>query len=222
MTPYPDTAALTFVRKHHEYDSVYSYVFTSARPVIFTAGAYAHVRLLSLPLDIRRVREFSFASSPQDPHIQFGIDTSSGSDYQIALQSLTEGDTVEIFKIKSHLTWPHTKAHTVMIAGGIGVTPFRGMVRDATQKALGGGLTLLHVGRDNFLYGEELRELVADYRTTDRECLQHDLDIIVGEHIDAQYFVAGSIPFVDSVAEILQGKGVQYIETDAFKGLVEG
>ncbi len=221
MPPYPDLTTLTFLKKQHEYAQVYSYYFESPESVVFTAGSYAHVRLLSLPETVRRVRELSFASSPQDDQILFGIDGSSGSDYQRALQSLESGDSIEIFKIKSHMTWPISAPHVVMIAGGVGITPFRSMLRDTIQKNSPITTTVLHVGRDSFLYRDELSELASEYKTTNRDDFSRELDSIVSTYPDAHYYVAGSLGFVGAVIEKLTQRGVVSIETDEFKGLVD-
>ncbi len=221
MPPYHlDPVTLTFLRKKHEYADVYSYFFESHEPVTFIAGMYAHVRLLSLPETTRRVRELSFASAPHDSEIQFGIDGHSGSDYQQTLKALVPGDTIEVFKIKSHMTWPSPSSHVVMIAGGIGITPFRSMLRDRVEKTLPITSTVLHVARESFLYKDELQELTSEYRTTGREGLKSEIDTIATAHPDAHYYVAGSPGFVETVANEIMGKGIATIETDAFKGLL--
>lgn len=220
MEEYPATK-LTFLRKQHEYAEVYSYYFTPYAPVTFTAGSYAHVRLPSLPETIRRVRELSIASSPQDSEILLTIDHISGSDYQKALQALNPGDVIEIFKIKSHMTWPSTAPHSVMIAGGIGITPFRSMLRDREQRNLPITTTLVHVSGDSYLYRDELSQLASDYRTTNRDGLMKELEAITNAHPDAHYYVAGSLGFVEAVTHELMNRGIATIETDAFKGLPE-
>src|SRR5690606_12569638 len=111
------------------------------------------------PEDTRRVREFSFASAPHEDRIQFGIDHRSGSDYQKALLALQPGDTVEMFKIKSHMTWPPTTGDVVMIAGGIGITPFRSMLRDQEANSLSFPATLIHASSEEFLYEDELERV---------------------------------------------------------------
>ena len=219
MPPYPDPIPCIFLKKVHEYEAVYTYFFEPTKPVTFTAGQYAHVRLLSLPETTRRVRELSFASSPNDAQIQFGIDNKSGSDYQEALLALSPGDVIEIFKIKSHMTWPQTAGACVMIGGGIGITPFRSMLRDRKQNNLPCTTTVLHVANDVFLYVDELRELATEYKTTNRAGLEEALNTITSAQPEAHYYVAGSLGFVDAVTIELMQRGVTHVETDVFKGL---
>lgn len=215
------TVPLTFLERRHEYGDVFSYFFRMPESFSFTAGSYAHIRLLSLPEDTRRVREFSFASAPQEDRIQFGIDHRSGSDYQKALLALQPGDTVEMFKIKSHMTWPPVAEHTVMIAGGIGITPFRSMLKDREANNLPIPATLIHASSGEFLYGDELASLAVRYEKTDREGLQDSVHAVAIAHSHAHFYVAGSPAFVEKVTSLLAERGIARTETDAFKGLSE-
>lgn len=217
---YP-TLKLTLLERHEEYDGVYAYVFRPERPIAFTAGQYGHVRVLSLPEDMRRVREFSFASSPQDAEVWFGIDSRSGSDYQRALLALNPGEHVELFKIKSHLTWPPTGADVVMIAGGIGATPFRSMLRDKQDRNIPMTTTLIHCANGPYLYGEELNGLAQTYTQVSRPALAGTLASVAKDHANAHYYVAGSAGFTDTVVAELNKSGVTNIESDVFKGLAD-
>ncbi len=214
------TETLEFVERRPEYEGVATYIFHPRQPVPYVAGQYAHMRLLHMPPEIRRVREFSFASAPEDPDIWFGIDERSGSDYQKALRSLKVGDTVELFKIKSHLTWPPPASHIVMIAGGVGVTPFRAMLRDIQQKNLTVTTTLIHAAHDAYLYGHEMKELAGEYVPVTREDLMATLSRVANNHHDAHYYIAGSAPFADVVTTELGTKGIARVESDVFKGLM--
>lgn len=216
----PYSEQLTLMESRHEYDEVYTYVFKPANPVPFVAGQYAHVRLLDLPEGVKRVRELSFASSPEDADIWFGVDGKSKSDYQLALRALQPGDTLEIFKIKGHMTWPAPVADVVMIANGVGVTPFRSMLRDEVQKSMPVSATLVHVARESFLYAEELRESAGTYLPITRDLLANSLDSVIATHPNAHYYIAGSDAFVQDVQQRLSERGIGQIESDVFKGWV--
>lgn len=216
---YTETLALVECRK--EGKEIFTYVFQPEHPVAFEAGQYAHIRVPSLPMGTRRVHEFSFASAPQDSELWFGVDARSGSAYQKALQSLEPGDVVELFKIRGHLTWPSPVSDIVMIAGGVGVTPFRSMLRDARSRNLVISATLLHVAREEYLYTEELKGLTDEYLTIRRPLLVETLASVAFAHPDAHYYIAGSANFVETVASELSNRGVSKVESDEFKGLIE-
>jgi ferredoxin-NADP reductase len=217
--PQYTTEVLEFVERRKEFGGVSTYVFRPRNPVVFVAGQYVHVRLLNMSEDMRRVHEFSFASAPHEDLIEFGIDERSGSDYQKALQSLNPGDTIELFKIKSHVTWPAPVYDIVMIAGGVGVTPFRAMLRDAKHQGLAHTSAFVHVASGTHLYGDEMKKLAGEYKAIGRPELAETLAEVAEVHPDAHYYVAGSAGFIEAVVATLGERGITRIESDLFKGL---
>ncbi|TAJ16038.1 FAD-dependent oxidoreductase [Patescibacteria group bacterium] len=211
---------ITFVERRHEYGSVYTYVWKPIEPVLFMAGQYVHVRLEGLPEGVKAVREFSFASAPHDPEIWFGVDQHSESSYQKKLQELVFGESATLFKIKGHLSWP-LQTDVVMIAGGVGVTPFRSILRDAQRKSLMIDATLLHISNQNYLYEKDFYTLPVTYIKGARTNLEVELAKIVIQKPDAIYQVAGSPLFVQTIVGYLHAKGITNIESDEFKGLME-
>jgi ferredoxin-NADP reductase len=251
---------ILFVERRHEYDEVYTYIFRSEEPITYTAGQYCHIRLSGMPEGVRAVREYSFATAPHDPLIEFGIDFRSGSDYQKRLQTLKAGDVVSLFKIKNHMTWPPRfpssystlgnppreyfhftneealkvklvasgvvrepppqKREVIMIAGGVGITPFRSMLRDRKEKKMPLQSTVIHASGSDFLYADEIHSLADEYLQTNRqEFIQSVLDAADSKK-DAHYYVAGSPAFVESALAALSRKGIS-AESDPFKGLNE-
>lgn len=213
---------LTLLERRHAHSSIDTYIFKSENPIIFEAGEYAHLRISGLPADKKSVREFSFASAPHDSEIWFGIDSRSNSPYQQALQRLQPGDTVSLFKIKGHMHWPPTAvSDVVMIAGGVGVTPFRSQLRDFVERSIPISPTLIQVASGDFLYGEEFREMPIDYAPIRRGELSDRILRVGQEHPQAMYYIAGSSLFVHTVTEMLSALGIHRVESDEFKGLLE-
>lgn len=210
---------LSFVKREHVYDEVYTYAFSTDETVSYTAGQYGHIRVSGMPDGVRAVREFSFASAPHDALIEFGVDCRSGSDYQKCLQALKVGDSVTLFKIKNHMTWPPLqKKEVVMIAGGVGITPFRSMLRDKTEKKMPLYISVIHASGSGYLYGEELSTLADEYMQTKRDRLSQSIAFVSDTHPSAHYYVAGSPMFVEHALQLLSEKGIS-AETDSFKGL---
>jgi ferredoxin-NADP reductase len=117
------------------------------------------------------------------------------------------------------MTWTPPVPEVVMIAGGVGVTPFRSMLRDAKERKLSLTTTLLHVANNAFLYGDELQNLANEYLTTNRQLLNKTLGDIASRKPNAHYYIAGSPHFVATVANELTYKGITRMESDEFKGL---
>jgi len=215
---WPETT-LAFVRRIREFGDIYTYVFRPVNPVSYIAGQYGHLRLAGMPEGVRSVREFSFVSAPHEADIVFGVDSSSRSDYQQTLSALKEGDTVTLFKIKNHMTWPPTTQNAVMIAGGVGITPFISMLRDRAHRSLPVKATLLHVARADYLYREEATRLADAYIPLTRSNFLEGLARATAFKPDAHYYIAGSPSFVEGVGKLLVEHGITTYESDPFKGL---
>lgn len=211
---------LTLIERRSEYPGADTYVFKSHNPIPYEAGQYAHVRLFGMPPEEKAVREFSFASAPHEKSIWFGV-AASESPYQKKLRSLEVGDEVGIFKIKRHMLWPPVETDVVMIAGGIGITPFRSFLADRAEKKIPIRASVIHAGNGGFLYEKDISKLADEYLKTGRERFPGVLSETAHRQADGAYYVAGSPGFVDSVVRMLRQEGVTRIESDTFKGLAE-
>jgi ferredoxin-NADP reductase len=220
QTSYPEES-LMLTERRHEYGTVYTYAFKPAHPVLYTAGQYGHVRIAGLPEGVRAVREYSFASAPHEEYILFGVDSRSESPYQKALSGLSFGETVGLFKIKGHLTWPSPESDLVMIAGGVGVTPFRSILSDLAISNKKISTTLIHASRDYYLYGDVLWNLADSYQAVRHDTLNDTIEETARVHPDSRYFVAGSPAFVANVVHVLKAYGISRIDSDEFKGLAD-
>jgi ferredoxin-NADP reductase len=210
----------TLKNRIHEYGDIYTFVFEKPNSLTFASGNYAHVLIPTVQAPDRSVREISFASAPQDSDITFSITTESKSPWQIKLLELQPGDTIELFKIKGHLMTP-SSGTLVMIAQGIGITPFRSIIREHVELGTAISPILIHVGREAYLFEEELLKLSFEQHRVAREKLAQLLDDVVTRNKKAIYMIAGSPQFVTTLQQNLQEKGIREscIQIDTFKGL---
>jgi ferredoxin-NADP reductase len=81
-------------------------------------------------------KPFSHASAPRDPFIEMATRL-SGSAFKNALDSLVRGDVVTIEGPYGHLALPEGADHACFLAGGVGITPARSIIRDAEQRRSG-------------------------------------------------------------------------------------
>jgi ferredoxin-NADP reductase len=111
----------------------------------FKAGQYmewtlAHTGAEAVKTDMRGNRRyFTLASSPTEKGLAMGVKMyEPSSSFKKALMSLNPGDTIVAGQLAGDFTLPHDVSKKVaFIAGGIGVTPFRSMVKymiDAGEK----------------------------------------------------------------------------------------
>lgn len=97
----------------------------------FRAGQYAIVRLRTA--DGRTImRQYSFSSSPAEPHLELTIQKEDGGDASTwFFDHARAGDAIEISQPFGHFVWdPHTIRPLLFIAGRVGIAPFMSMIRD--------------------------------------------------------------------------------------------
>lgn len=101
-----------------------------ARPAgySFAAGQWL---LLTLPTaEGDQTKTFTIASAPADGHLEVTTRL-SGSAFKNRLAELAPGDAVSIGGPGGRLRLPADAATMVFLAGGVGITPVRSLVRDA-------------------------------------------------------------------------------------------
>lgn len=109
---------------------VYDFLFKPDHKLIFKPGQYMELVLGHNTQDANSIkRYFSIASSPTEEYIRIGIKFHPNpSDFQQFLLSLRAGDKVVASKPAGDFVL-RRKKKSVFIAGGIGITPFRSMLK---------------------------------------------------------------------------------------------
>lgn len=91
---------------------------------------------------------FSFASAPYEPHIAAATRMRAGSKFKQALGAMPVGAPVKIEAVwGDYVLSKKTDQPAVFLIGGIGITPVRSMVAQATHDATGHKLTLIFSNR---------------------------------------------------------------------------
>lgn len=220
MTTHADEQLLSLVEKKHEYGDVYTFIFKPEREVIFAPGMYSHVRLPQGE-EGQRTREFSIASAPSEGNIYFSTHIRAGSLFKQKFGALKKDDSVEIFKIKGEFLLPEDEEYeTVLIAGGIGITPFRSMLIESHAMRRKVMPTLIHVAEDGYLYEDELSELPIKQKRITRNQIEGTLKDAIDKYKDAMFYVSGPPPFVLTIDEHLKRLDVydERIKNDEFSG----
>ena len=115
-------------------------VDTSGRPLpAFSAGSHIDVQL---PGGI--TRQYSLCNDPQESHrYLIGVlkDPATRGGSKAMHEQVNEGDTLTISAPRNHFPLAHEAAHSLLLAGGIGVTPILGR---AERLAIAGASFELH------------------------------------------------------------------------------
>jgi ferredoxin-NADP reductase len=199
------------------------------REVDFTPGQYFWVELLNSSYDDERGlrRHISVVTSPNERGV-LGLATRvRDSAFKRTLAELEVGDEVDVEEPKGDFRLPDdTSKEYVFIAGGIGITVFRSMLRFIDEERLPYQVTLVYSNRDreSTAFLNELEELERDIdglrvvltmtddpgwdgesRRIDAAFLRDHLE---GDLRSYTYLVAGPPDMVNGVAEMLQAEGV--------------
>ena len=108
---------------------------------------------------------FSIASSPTEDLLMISTKIRAESQYKNLLDTLKEGDTVSIMGPAGQFGLPDQPIEQiVLLGGGIGITPFRSIVKYASDNKSQTIITLLYTNRtpEDIVYKEEWKEYEAE------------------------------------------------------------
>jgi ferredoxin-NADP reductase len=221
-------------------DRVYDYVFQPDRKFKFLPGQYMEWTLAGVPYDSRgNRRTFTIASSPTESDVHLGLKYHEPSSmYKITLHNLKPGDRLYASQLSGNFTLSGNEGRKlVFIAGGIGITPFRSMIKYLTDKNLQSDIVLLYVVSDpnEFAYIREFKEaasagvrtvpIVTDpaYRAPGTVNAKVSADLIaraVPDYAERIFYISGPNVMVDATREYLQDLNIpnRHIKTDHFSG----
>lgn len=187
----------------------------------FVAGQYCRLTLPKmLHADARGARrDFSIASSPNDQDALTFAFRTSNSGFKRTIMELPIGSPIGVegpFGLGRLAIPDDASRPVVMIAGGIGITPFRSLIREAEEAGSKRRMTLIYVNKDesHAAYIDELREaarknrsfkLIEHYGPIDEALIKKEggKDITRGH-----WCVAGPPLMVGSVRKSLLSLGV--------------
>ncbi len=202
----------------------------------FYPGQYIDIELSLNPVDPRNnVRAFTITSSPTEKHLMITFKKGI-SRYKKYLESIRVNDQIKVsHPAGTFILDDSTPA--VFIAGGIGITPFRSMLKYAVDLNLKTPLNLIYTSSNpNFAFKAQLDNLQKTYSnlkliylttTTERELNKINLKKILtqlkissSQSANLIYYLSGSHKMVESVSKLLLDFGVDQfdIREDNFDG----
>jgi len=221
-------------------ERVYDYVFKPDRPFNFMPGQYMEWTLAGVPYDSRgNRRTFTIASSPTEEYVHLGLKFyEPASQYKAALERLRPGEVVYASQLAGNFTLKgKEKEKLVFIAGGIGITPFRSMIKYLTDQNMRVDAVLLYVVGDpsEFAYKQEIQEaariglravpIVTDLNYKREGVVTGRLNPdrlrqLVPDYAERTFYISGPNAMVDAAKGHLYALHVpvQHIITDHFAG----
>jgi ferredoxin-NADP reductase len=183
-------------------------------------------------------RHISLVTSPTEAGVVGLATRLRDTAFKRTLAALEIGDAVEVEEPKGSFLLPDDReADYVFVAGGIGITVFRSMLRYIADTAQPYRVTLVYSNRDreSAAFLDQLEELerridglrvvltMTDEPGWEGETRRLDADVladILGELGSKTFLVAGPPPMAEAVAESLLAAGVrdERVRADKFSG----
>lgn len=222
---------LTLTIKKSEVPGVESFIFEPAEPVTWKAGQFFHYVLHHRPTDDRGSdRWFTIASAPSEKHIMITtrLAVENGSTFKKALQDLKIGDKIEVSDVDGEYVVQDLAQEYVFIAGGIGITPIRSILKELDQTGKQISATLLYANRDqNIVYKDELESFVKNnanikihYVISPERIDEAKIKELIPDLQKLLFYVSGPEPMVEGIGNTLKAMGVQadHLQQDWFPG----
>lgn len=221
---------LTLIRRKQETPDVESFIFEPHEALAWKAGQFLHYTLHHEPTDDRGSdRWFTAASAPFEnvAMITTRFTDEKSSSFKKALRALNIGESIEVSDVDGDFIIEDAHLPYVFIAGGIGITPFHSILKEADHNGMQLNATLLYSNRDEHIPFKEEFESFAERNPN------FHIHYFIGQRIDenairkivlnmdqALFYVSGPEPMVESFGPLLTSMGIPsgHIKQDWFPG----
>jgi ferredoxin-NADP reductase/Na+-translocating ferredoxin:NAD+ oxidoreductase RnfD subunit len=225
--------------------NIVDFTFKPSQRLAFAPGQYMEFTLAHQKPDSRGYRRFfTLASSPTEESLHLGVRFyADGSSFKKALYSIDGRTTMMAGQIAGDFTLPEDpEQKLVFIAGGIGITPYRSMLKYLLDVSEPRDIVLLYTNKtaNEIAYKDILNEAQKQlgirvfYTLTDAKALPRNWNGLVGRIHEGMilktipdyqvrtYYISGPPDMVRTYEYILKNMGVKQnqIKKDFFPGLV--
>lgn len=139
---------LTLIEKEHLIDNIWAFRFAPSETLVWTAGQYVRVELLhDNPDEEGTKRWFTNSAAPYEGIMQITTRVTQ-STFKQALSKLEPGDELQLIENpEGDFVWQDSDLPIVFVAGGIGVTPFRSILKQRVHDGQPLNVTLVYGSR---------------------------------------------------------------------------
>lgn len=223
---------------------VYDFIFAPTQKFAFAPGQYMEWTLGHTHSDNRGNRRyFTLASSPTEDHVRLGVKFyQNSSSFKNALLAMDERSEIVATQVAGDFVLPDDpNQKCVFIAGGIGITPFRSMIKYLVDTQQRRPIVLVYANKtvNDIVYKDVLDQaqqqvgIKTIYTVTDTRALppswrghvgQISPQLIMDEvpdYMDCVFYISGPPRMVDSFKALLHQLHIKdnQIKTDFFSGL---
>ena len=197
--------------------SISSFKLRPEQPFAYQPGQWMYVRL-----NAELKHHFTISSSPTENFLQFTTMLRPESEFKRTLFKLAVGDTVDVNgPFGSFFLNVKDLSPQLFVAGGIGITPFRSMLKYNQDQGLNLPLKLLYSVK-NKTEAAFIKQLEAQVVETDTQGRLDDTKIkaLVPDWLTRSWWLCGPPLMVESLVELAQKMGVapDKIKSEEFTG----
>ncbi len=222
---------------------IYDFLFLPDREMKFRPGQYLEWTRGHQKTDSRGNRRyFTIASSPAEEEVRLGVKFyPDASSFKRSMLSMEEGDEVVASQCAGDFVLPKDECKKlVFMAGGIGITPFRSMIRDLLERNEARSIIMMYSNRtaaeivykDVFDEAQERLGIKTIYTLTKTDQIPSDWTGARGrvdprmiareipDYRERTFYLSGPRSLVVGFEEVLKNMSIpkRQIKTDFFPG----
>lgn len=220
---------LKFIGKVKEAEGIFSYAFSMPKGFKFLPGQYMEWTLSHNKTDSRGNRRYlTIASSPTEPGLMFSVKhPNPASAFKQRLGVLKPGETILASHLAGSFLLPKDDSKKVaLMAGGIGVTPFRSMIKHLVDSGQRRDVALIYSATSQAeiayrkVFDNASKAGLSVSYVTEGRVDQSKITKLMPDYKDRRFYVSGPYGFVNAVEIALLKLGVNSgeIVTDYFPG----
>jgi ferredoxin-NADP reductase/Na+-translocating ferredoxin:NAD+ oxidoreductase RnfD subunit len=233
--------ALTLRRIERSAATAHDFVFGSDRPIAFAPGQYLEFALGLARGDSRGNRRyFTIASAPTEADVRLGVKFATDpSAFKEALGAMKPGDRIFASGLAGDFVLPRSReTKLAFLAGGIGITPFRSMLRYLLDRRESRPIVMLYAAdsADDFAYRDVIARADSELGIRTAFAVLRDADRLPGAHrgfideamvtreipdyAERTFYVSGPRAMVVASEALLRRLGIPHaqIKLDFFPG----
>jgi len=217
---------LVFIESYKESDDVYTFVFEKERDLTWKAGQHGLFSITHKKVK-NPTKPFTIAAAPSENVLKLTMKINDNpSEFKKGMLELKQGMTIGMSGPLGSLN-VNDERPTVLIAGGIGITPFRSIIKQIEAEGNGNKkpIHLLYMDSEKkYMFKDELdanNDSISISYLDSRDDLHQEIDKLSTLYQNnGQYLIAGPKLMVDSISSYLQNSSIskKNIKKDAFHG----
>lgn len=219
---------VVFQRAEPIAEHIISFHFTTDSKPNYVAGQFTEIRVPHDNRDSRGDKRFyTLSSSPTEDTLTITTKFAAqdGSSFKAALQALQPGTTLDMASPMGDFVLPKDASIPLtFVAGGIGCTPFRSMLRYCQDNAEQRDITVLYGARDEseVAFRDVFEKLGAKFQIFTGHALDATT-IMANANQQGYVYLSGPEPMIEALQKDLRAAGIdrKRIQTDFFPGYTE-